>query len=215
MDRITVLLADDHTIVREGIRLLLESRDNIKVIAEVSNGRDAVQKTGELRPNIVIMDISMPMLNGVEATRQITRQGHGVKVLVLTMHEERETMRQILKAGAVGCLVKKSAAHDLFSAIEAISRGEAFFSPSISKMLLQDYVEINGDAAEVLSARENEILQLVGEGHANKEIAELLCISVKTVEGHKENIKRKLGARDQVDLIKYAIMKGLITLSKI
>lgn len=215
MDKTKVLLADDHTIVRQGIKLLLESKESIEVVAEVSNGKDAVQKTGELRPNIVIMDISMPLLNGIEATRQIVRQFHDCKVLVLTMHEDRETVRQVLKAGAAGCLVKKSAASDLFSAIEAVSRGEAFFSPSISKMLLEDYVEVTGDAAEVLSTREKEILQLVAEGHANREIADLLCISVKTVEGHKENIKKKLGVRDQVDLIKYAILKGLISLSKV
>ncbi|MGD0229726.1 MAG: response regulator transcription factor [Syntrophorhabdales bacterium] len=215
MNKIKVLLADDHTILREGIKSLLESRDNITVVAEVSNGRDAVQKTKDLRPDIVIMDISMPILNGVEATRQIMQECPRCKILVLTMHEDLEPVRQTLRAGAAGYLMKKSAASELFEAIEAVCRGEAFFSPSVSKMLLEDYVEVLGDGVEVLSPREKEILQLVAEGYANREIADLLCISVKTVEGHKKTIKMKLGVRDQVDLIKYAIQKGIISLSKI
>jgi DNA-binding NarL/FixJ family response regulator len=215
MNKIKVLLADDHTILREGIRSLLETRDNITVVAEVSNGRDAVQKTKDLKPDIVVMDISMPILNGVEATRQIIQECPSCKILVLTMHEDLEPVRQILRAGAAGYLIKKSAASELFDAIEAVCRGEAFFSPSVSKMLLVDYVEVIGDAVDVLSHREKEILQLVAEGYAHREIADMLCISVKTVESHKENIKKKLGVRDQVDLIKYAIQKGIISLNNI
>jgi DNA-binding NarL/FixJ family response regulator len=215
MSKIRVLLADDHTVVREGLRFLLESRDNIAVVGEASNGRDAVRKAGDLKPDIVIMDISMPILNGIEATRAIIRQFPRCKVLVLTMHEDRETVRQILRAGAAGCLVKKSAASELFNAIEAVHLGEAFFTPSVSKLLLEDYVQITGNAVEVLSQRERQILQLVAEGYANREIADLLCISVKTVEGHKDNIKKKLGVRDQVDLIKYAILNGIISLNRV
>ncbi|OPY66851.1 MAG: Oxygen regulatory protein NreC [Syntrophorhabdaceae bacterium PtaU1.Bin034] len=215
MDKIKVLLADDHTIVREGIKFLLQSRDHFAVVAEVSNGREAVHKTRELKPDIVIMDISMPILNGLEATRQIVEDCPGCKILVLTMHEDRETVRQILKAGAAGCLVKKSAASDLFTGIEAVYRGEAFFSPSISKMLLEDYISVSGPAEEILSPREREVLQLIVEGHTNKEIADILCISFKTVEGHKDNIKRKLGVQDQTELIKYAIQKRMITFNTV
>jgi DNA-binding NarL/FixJ family response regulator len=212
MESTRILLADDHTILREGIRFILESKSGFVVVAEVANGRDAVQKTRELKPDIVIMDVSMPILNGVEATRQIVEIMPRCKVLVLTMHEDRETVRQILKAGASGCLIKRSAASDLFTAIEAVLRGEAFFSPSVSKMLLEDYIEVSGPVEEILSNREKEILQAFGEGRTNMEIADLLHISVKTVEGHKDNIKKKLGVRDQVHLIKYAIQKGLIRL---
>lgn len=215
MSRIRVLLADDHTVVREGIRYLLESRDNITVVGEVSNGMDAIRKAGDLKPDIVIMDISMPILNGIEATRAIVQQLPRCKVLVLTMHEDRETVRQILRAGAAGCLVKRSAATELFDAVEAVHEGGAYFTPSVSKVLLEEYVQITADAGEVLSQRERQILQLVAEGYANREIADLLCISVKTVEGHKDNIKKKLGVRDQVDLIKYAILNGIISLNRV
>lgn len=214
MQRINVLLADDHTIVREGIRSLLEARKEIKVVGEASTGKEAVEKAGEIRPDIVIMDISMPILNGLEATRQIRRLYPECKVLVLTMHENRESVRQILKAGAIGYVIKKSAAGQLFNAIDAVNRGEAFFSPTISKMLLEDYLEETDSPDEILSSRETEVLQLVAEGHTNKEIADLLFISVKTVEGHKDNIKKKLGIYNQAGLIKYAIGKGMIHLDK-
>ena len=215
MQRINVLLADDHTIVREGIRSLLEARKEIKVVGEASTGKEAVEKAGEIRPDIVIMDISMPILNGLEATRQIRRLYPECKVLVLTMHENRESVRQILKAGAIGYVIKKSAAGQLFNAIDAVNRGEAFFSPTISKMLLEDYLEETDSPDEILSSRETEVLQLVAEGHTNKEIADLLFISVKTVEGHKDNIKKKLCIYDQAGLIKYAIGKGMIHLDKL
>jgi two-component system, NarL family, response regulator NreC len=213
VDTIRVILADDHTILREGIKFLLESRPKFVVVAEVSNGRDAIQKTRELKPDIVIMDISMPILNGVEATRQIVEEMPSCKVLILTMHEERETVRQALKAGAAGCLNKRSAASELFSAIMAVCKGEAFFSPSVSKMLLEDYIDVSGPSDETLSLREREIVQLIAEGHMNKEIADILHISIKTVEGHKDNIKKKLGVRDQAHLIRYAIQKGIISIS--
>jgi two-component system response regulator NreC len=215
MTKIKILLADDHTVVREGIRSLLESRNNIMVVGEVSNGRDAIRKAAELRPDVVIMDISMPVLNGIEATRAIVQESPRIKVLVLTVHEDRETVRQILRAGAAGFLVKKSAASELFNAVDAVHRGDAFFAPSVSRVLLEDYVQVTNDTVEVLSQRERQILQLVAEGYANREIADLLCISVKTVEGHKDNIKKKLGVRDQVDLIKYAILKGIISLGRV
>lgn len=212
MNKIKILLADDHMIVREGIKFLLQSKEQFIVVAEVSNGREAVQKTRELKPDIVIMDISMPVLNGFEATRQIIEEFPKCKILILTMHENRETIRQVLKAGAAGCILKKSAPTDLFNGVEAVYRGEAFFSPSISKMLLDDYINVSGPEEDILSSREKEVLQLTVEGYSNKNIATMLYISVKTVEGHKDNIKRKLGLKDQTELIKYALQKGMITL---
>jgi len=218
MGKIRVVIADDHTIFREGLCSLLADREDITVVGEASNGREAVEKVESLEPDIVIIDISMPVLNGFEATIQIKRRFPGCKVLVLTMHENPEFVRSILRAGASGYLVKKSAASHLFDAIKAIYRGEAFFSPSVSRMLLEELRE-HGHEEEykepTLTNREREVLQLVAEGHTNMEIADDLCLSVKTVEGHKNNIKKKLGIRDQAGLIKYALSKGIINMEKI
>lgn len=210
MDQISILLADDHTIVRQGIRSLLEARAHLKVVGEAATGREAVEKVGKLAPDVIIMDISMPQLNGLEATRQIRKLYPNCKVLVLTMHENRESVRQILKAGAQGYVVKKSAATELFDAIEAVHKGNAFFSPVISKFLLDDYLHEKDIPEPILSPREVEILQLVAEGHGNKEIADMLSLSVKTVEGHKDNIKKKLGTSGKAGIIRYAIRKGII-----
>lgn len=211
MEKIKVLLAEDHTIVREGIKSLLASQGNISIVGEASDGREAVEMARRLLPDLVIMDISMPLLNGLEATRQIREKLPQCKILVLTVHDNREYVHQILKAGASGYLVKKTAASTLFEAIQAVYQGEAFFSPSISKILMEDFIEKRGEDEEPLSPREREILQLVAEGRSNKEISEILCLSVKTIESHKENIKRKLGIQDHAGMIKYAIRKGLVT----
>jgi DNA-binding NarL/FixJ family response regulator len=215
MKKITVLLADDHVIVREGIRSLLQSREEIEIIGEASNGLEAVKKAAELKPDIVIMDISMPILNGLEATRQIRELHLGSKVIILSMHENPESVKQSLKAGVAGYIIKKSAASDLFNAVFAVHGGDAYFSPSVSKMILEDYVDVTKGDNEILTARERQILQLVVEGHGNKEIADLLCISVKTVEGHKENIKKRLNVRDQIELVRYAIAKGMVSVDKV
>lgn len=212
MKKIKVLIADDHTIVREGICSLLESRDEILVVGEASTGKEAIEKVEALSPDIALLDISMPILNGLDATRWIRKDYPKCKVLILTMHENRETVRQVLQAGASGYVLKKSAASQLFDAIRAVSRGEAFFSPSISKMLLDDYMDATNPSDEPLSLREREILQLVAEGYANLKISSLLHISVKTVEGHKDNIRKKLGFQDKTGFIKYAIQKGIIHL---
>jgi len=213
--KIRVLLAEDHAIVRQGIRLLFESRDDVEVVGEASDGREAIRKTGELRPDLVLMDISMPGLNGLVSLSEIARQFPRIKVLVLTMHEDMETVRHVMKAGAVGYVLKKSWASDLFAAIEAVRHGEVFLSPAISEMTVENYDTVNDESETTLSLREKEILQLVAEGHPNREIADALCISVKTVGCHKENIKRKLCAKGQAELIKYAISKGVIELPKI
>ena len=215
MKKIKVLIADDHTIVREGIRSLLEAREDIEVVGEASTGTEAIEKTEALKPDVAIIDISMPILNGLEATLRIKKNVPQCKVLVLTMHENKESVRQVLRAGASGYLVKKSAASQLFDAIHAVFKGEAFFSPSISKMLLEEYKEDAGPLDKTLSFREREVLQLVAEGYTNREISELLHISVKTVEGHKDNIRRKLGIQDRTGLIKYAIQQRIIHVERI
>ena len=188
------------------------------MVAEAANGREAVSQAEQLEPDLVIVDISMPVLNGFEATTQIRRRCPGVKVLVLTMHEDPEFVRKILRAGAAGYLVKKSAASQLFDAIEAIHSGGAFFSPSVSRVLLEQMVDggpEDGLDEPMLTSREKEVLQLVAEGYTNQQIAQELFLSVKTVEGHKNNIKKKLGIKDQAGIIKYALAQGIISMEKI
>ncbi len=216
MNKIRVILAEDHTIVRQGLRSLLEQSDDIKVIAEAEDGREAVKKTEQLKPDIVLMDISMPILNGIEATRQIKKKFPDIKVLILTMHTTEEYISQILHAGASGYLVKKSAHHELLSAIMAIQKGDFYLSPLVSKKVVDEYLQktkddIKQDRYEKLTTREREVLQLIAEGKANKEIAELLYLSVKTVETHKAHLMEKLNLHTTTDLIKYAIQKGIIS----
>ncbi len=217
MNKIRVILAEDHTIVRQGLRSLLEQSDDIEVIAEAEDGREAVNKTEQLKPDIVLMDISMPILNGIEATRQIKKKFPDIKVLILTMHTTEEYISQILHAGASGYLVKKSAHHELLSAIKAIQKGNSYLSPLVSKKVVDQYLQktqddIKQDRYEKLTTREREVLQLIAEGKANKEIAELLYLSVKTVETHKAHLMEKLNLHTTTDLIKYAIQKGIINI---
>ncbi|MBI4776698.1 MAG: response regulator transcription factor [Deltaproteobacteria bacterium] len=213
MNKRRIVIADDHTIVREGIRSLLEAREDFIVVGEASTGREAIREVEELHPDIVIMDVSMPDLNGLEATRQIKKRFPDCKILVLTMYEDKESIRQMLQCGASGYVVKKSAVSQLFDAIEAVLKGEAFFSPSISKIVLEDYIKELDTSDRILSSREIEVLQLVAEGRTNKEIADLLHLSVKTVEGHKDNIKKKLNIRDTAGIVKYAIREKIIRLA--
>ena len=216
MNKIRVILAEDHTIVRQGLRSLLEQSDDIEVIAEAEDGREAVSKTEQLKPDIVLMDISMPILNGIEATRQIKKKFPDIKVLILTMHTTEEYISQILHAGASGYLVKKSAHHELLSAIKAIQKGHSYLSPLVSKKVVDEYLQktkddIKQDRYEKLTTREREVLQLIAEGKANKEIADLLFLSIKTVETHKAHLMEKLNLHTTTDLIKYAIQKGIIS----
>ena len=213
MNQCRLVIADDHTIVREGIRSLLEAREDFVVLGEASTGREAISKVEELRPDIVIMDVSMPDLNGLEATRQIKKRFPECKILVLTMYEDKESIRRMLQCGASGYVVKKSAVSQLFDAIEAVVKGDAFFSPSISKIVLEDYIKELDSSDRILSSREIEVLQLIAEGRTNREIADLLHLSVKTVEGHKDNIKKKLDVRDTAGIVKYAIKEGIIRLA--
>lgn len=215
MSKTRILLADDHTIVRQGIRALLDAQEGIEVVGEAEDGRQAVEKVKELVPDIVVIDITMPNLNGIEATRQIKKINDKIKVLVLTVHDNEEYVHQILQAGASGYLLKESAVSDLISAISAVKKGDIFLSPSISKVVVKDYIrhveaESGGfDSLNILTNREREILQLIAEGRTNKEIAALLKLSVKTVDVHRSHIMEKLHIHDITGLVKYAIRKGL------
>lgn len=212
---IRVLLADDHAIVREGLRMVLAAHPQIDVVGEAADGRQAADMVDELEPDVVVMDIAMPNLNGLEATRQIKRRHPQVNVVILTMHENQQYLVQIVSAGATGCVLKRSAGTELFTAIEAASKGESYFSPTIATMVLNEYrrlvVEPEGTHDSLLTEREREILQLIAEGKTNREIAELLVLSIKTVQAHRANIMDKLGAHDATDLVKHAIRMGMIT----
>jgi DNA-binding NarL/FixJ family response regulator len=214
MYKIRVLLADDHTIVREGIRSLIDNEKDMIVVGEADDGHGAVKMALELRPDVVVMDIAMPLLNGLEATRQIRHKLPEARVLVLTMHDNEEYVRQILSIGAMGYILKDSAARTLLSAIRSIYKGEAVLSPAITRLVLEDYLRGGHSPQEKssngLSQRESEVLQLIAEGYMNKQIAEILCISIKTVQSHRSNLMVKLNLHNQRELIKYAIQKKII-----
>lgn len=212
---VRVLLAEDHTIVRKGLRSLLDSEVGIEVIGEAADGREAVEKAGQLLPDVILMDIAMPGLNGLEATRQIKKRFPEVKVLILTMHANEEYVFQILRAGASGYVVKQAAPSELVSAIQAVYRGESFLSPLISKTVIEAYIQqaeamAGEDSYDQLTPREREVLQLVAEGHSNREIAGLLHISVKTVETHRAHLMDKLDIHNTAELTQYAMRKGVI-----
>jgi two-component system response regulator NreC len=196
----------------------LNSQPDIEVVAEAVDGREAVDKAREVKPDIILMDIAMPLLNGLEATKQIRRDNPNMRVLVLTMYESDEYVSQMLEAGAAGYVLKKVAGSELVYAIHSVYNGEAFLYPSITKRLVEDYlrrVELGQerDSFDGLTDREREVLQLIAEGHTNKEIADLLNLSVRTVQNHRAHIMEKLGMHDRGELIKYAIQKGIIDLS--
>ena len=214
MQTIHVLLVDDHAILREGIKALLEKRDNIEVVAEATNGREAISKLTQFRPDVVVLDISMPLMDGLEAARQMKREDPEVKILVLTMHNDEEYFFQLLRAGVSGYVTKKTASRELVSAIEAAYKGESFFCPSMAKHLLSNYLKLDKTTQNVeqveLTPREREVVKLIAEGHTNQQIADLLHRSVKTIESHRANILRKLDIHDSIELVKYAVRKKLI-----
>jgi len=214
MKTIRVLLADDHTILRDGIRALLEKEADMQVIGEAEDGFAAVKLATQLEPDVVVLDIAMPRLNGLEATRQIRRSLPRTRVLVLTMHDDEEYIRQVLAAGALGYVLKDAAARDLLGAIRAVARGEAVLSPAITRLVIEDYLrwgDIQPAKGEnILTPREREVLQLIAEGYTNKQIAEILCLSVKTIQAHRANLMQKLDLHDRGELIKYAIQKKII-----
>jgi len=217
MKPITVLLADDHTVVREGIRSLLESEPDIEVVGEAKDGRQAVQLTRELLPAVVVMDIAMPLLNGLEAARQILEAVPATRVLILSAHGDEEYVEQVIRIGAAGFLIKQTSALVLSEAIREVSKGRTFFSPSISRWLRDRQQEsLDGPAgrgrkrAAGLTSREVEILQLIAEGKANKQAAAELGISIKTVEKHRQHLMKKLDIHDTAGLTRYAIAAGII-----
>ena len=216
MKSITVLLAEDHQIVREGLRALLKLEPDIQVVAEADNGRDAVKLTASLNPDVVVMDIAMPLLNGLEAARQILAAAPTTRLLILSAHSDDAYVERVMELGAAGYLVKQTAAHILPQAIREIHRGKLFFSPTITKRLPnhQKKPPTTGAAAKKnpanLTAREMEVLQLVAEGKANKESADVLHISIKTVEKHRQKVMEKLNIHDTASLTRYAIAHGII-----
>jgi DNA-binding NarL/FixJ family response regulator len=207
----TVLIADDHGVVRGGLRLLLERQPGIEVVAEASDGAEAVERTIALRPDLAILDVSMPRLTGLQATAEIKAHAPDVDVLVLSMHDDERYVFEALKAGASGYVLKREADTDLVDAVRAIGRGEPFLTNAATKTLVRGWLDDpEAGPSEPLSVRETEVLKLIAEAHSNREIAEILHLSEKTVESHRGNILRKLGMRDRVELVRYAIRRGLV-----
>jgi len=210
---VRILLADDHTLVRQGLRKMLEERPEWQVVAEACDGREAVKLAEHHRPDVAIVDVAMPLLNGIETTRQIVRKVPGVRVLILSMHADEAYVTQILKAGATGYLLKDSADVDLFQAVAAVAEGKSFFSPVVARLMVDEYVRPRPegvDRYETLSQREREIFQLVAEAKTNKEIAALLGISPSTVETHRAKITQKLDLHSAAQIALYAVRRGVI-----
>jgi DNA-binding NarL/FixJ family response regulator len=216
MARLRLLLADDHTLVRQGFRKILEERPEWRVIAEAADGRSAVHQALELKPDVAVLDIGMPLLNGIEATRQIIRRSPHAGVLILSMHADEAYITQALRAGARGYLLKDSAGTQLIDAVAAVAAGKSFFSPAAAKVMLDDYLRRLADKGitdryDSLSEREREVFQLVAEGHSNKEIAQLLSVSPNTVETHRTHILEKLDVHNTAELVLYAVRHGIIS----
>ena len=216
MGKLRILVGDDHTLVRQGFRKILEERPEWEVVAEASDGRDAVRQALSAQPDIAILDIGMPFLNGIEATRQIVRRLPTIRVLILSMHADEAYIIQALKAGAHGYMLKDSADTDLIRGVGAVAAGKSFFSPAVAKVMLDDYVRHLAekgitDRFDSLSEREREIFQLIAEGHSNKAIADLLSVSPATVETHRAHILQKLDVHNAAELVLYAVRRGVIS----
>ena len=216
MKRISVLLVEDHTIVRQGLRLLIEIAGDIEIVGEAKTGREAVRMTKELRPQVIVMDIAMPLMNGLEATRQILKAFPEAKVLILSAHSDAEYVEQVMKAGARGYLIKQSSGDVLAQAVRELHKGQTYFTPSIAKRLKEEYQK-SADVSRLhkrsnmeLTSRETELLQLIAEGHVNKQIASELGISIKTVEKHRQHLMEKLNIHDIAGLTRFAIGTGII-----
>jgi two-component system, NarL family, response regulator NreC len=216
MKKLRILLADDHIVMRTGLRALLERQPNLEVVGESENGRETVEFAASLRPDVVVMDVGMPVLNGIEAAKMIVTQSPSTAVVILSMHADESYVMRALSAGARGYLLKDSGAADLIAAIHAVSQGKSFFSPKVSRILAEDYVRVlkqKGavDTYDLLTGREREILQLLAEGKANKEVATDLNISTYTVETHRSHILQKLNLHNSAELVLYAVRKGIIS----
>jgi two-component system, NarL family, response regulator NreC len=216
MKKVRILLADDHTVMRAGLRALLERQPNLEVVGEAGDGRQTVELASSHVPDVVVMDIAMPTLNGVEATRRMVSKQPAISVVILSMYSDESYVMRALEAGARAYLLKDSAVSDLIRAIEAVSQGKSFFSPKISRILAEEYVRALkqkgvADSYELLTPREREILQLLAEGKTNKEVATSLNISVYTAETHRGNILQKLNLHSTAELVLYAVRKGIIS----
>ncbi|MEW6374790.1 MAG: response regulator transcription factor [Thermodesulfobacteriota bacterium] len=216
MPKIRVLVVDDHTIVRDGICALLRLAGDIEVVGEAANGRDALDMVRKFMPDVMLIDIAMPNMNGLEATRHIRKEFPRIKILVLTQYDDKEHVFWAIEAGASGFISKTAASSELVSGIRSVYRGDSFLSPSAARILVEDYqqeasIRKEQDPYKQLTDREREILKLLAEGYNTREIADLLVISVKTVEGHKTNLMSKLDIHNRTDLVKYAVRKGIIT----
>jgi two-component system, NarL family, response regulator NreC len=216
MKKVRILLADDHTVMRAGLRALLERQPNLEVVGEAEDGRQTVELASSHVPDVVVMDIAMPNLNGVEATRRMVSKQPTISVVILSMYSDESYVMRALQAGARAYLLKDSVVTDLIRAIEAVSQGKSFFSPKISRILAEDYVRALkekgiADSYELLTPREREILQLLAEGRTNKEVATSLNISVYTAETHRGNILQKLNLHGSAELVLYAVRKGIIS----
>lgn len=212
---IKILIAEDHTIVRQGVARLLEDQPGFVVVGEAVNGRMAIEKALELTPDVIIMDIAMPMLNGIEAARRIRRQLPSARIIILSMYAQEHYINELLEAGISGYLLKESSGRDIIMAIQAAMKGETFLSPSISKVLVDRYLSLRKSSPKEerfnqLSNREREIFQLIAEGYSTKKIAQLLCISISTVKTHRQKIMEKLEIESPAQLIQYAVLLGLV-----
>lgn len=213
MDKIKVLVVDDHAMMRDGIRALSNVHDDIEIVGEAAEGKEAIEKTLELAPDVIVMDIAMPGMDGLEATRRITKKNPKTKVLVLTQHDNKEYILASIKAGATGYIPKKALGSELVSAIRAVHKGDSFLYPSAAATLIEVYLrQAEEKPYDRLTAREREILKLIAEGHTSRKIASMLFISLKTVVGHRTKIMEKLDIHNRAELIKYAIRKGIISM---
>jgi DNA-binding NarL/FixJ family response regulator len=213
--KLKVLIADDHGVVRKGLRLLLQEYSELEVVGEAANGREVVKMAGELSPNIVLMDVAMPLLNGIEAAEQIRKGNPEIGVIMLTMHADESYVLRALNAGVKGYLLKESAEDDLLRAVKAVSQGKPFFSPAITQTLLEDYMRVLkqeglSDSFELLTGREKEVLQLLAEGKTNKDVAGILEVSIYTVESHRTNLMQKLSLHNTAEIVLYAVRKNLV-----
>jgi len=210
MKRIRILLADDHAVVRQGFKMILEAQPDMEIVGEAGNGREAVELAGQLRPDVVVMDVAMPELNGIEAARRLVDANPHAKILALSMHKDSVYVREILRAGARGYLLKDSVAADLVAAVRSVAGGQSWLSPAVSNAVLDDYRRHVTNPIDLLTSREREVLQMLAEGKTNKEIAGVLNLSVYTVDAHRGRIMEKLNLHSINELVRFAVRNGLI-----
>ena len=209
-EKIRILLADDHAVVRQGFKMILAAQPDMEIVGEAGNGREALDLAGQLQPDVIVMDVAMPELNGIEATRRVADLSPRSRVLALSMHKDSVYVREILRAGARGYLLKDAISSDLLAAVRAIARGEGYLSPGVSDAVLNDYRRHVTDPIDLLSSREREVLQMIAEGKTNKEIATVLNLSVYTVDAHRGRIMEKLNLHSATDLVRFAVRAGLV-----